>query len=80
MSTTNILSILGYPQSSYLLVYYIGLSLVHCSYISIGSLHAQIKWMQQDRYKPATGDNMRSAWDFGTWNSLDVQELIYQLR
>jgi len=40
MSTVSILSILVYPQSGYLLVYHMGLSLVHCSYLSIGSLHA----------------------------------------
>ena len=39
MSTVSILSILVYPQSGYLLVYHMGLSLVHCSYRSIGSLH-----------------------------------------
>ena len=38
MSTTSILSILVYPQSGHLLVYPMGLSLVHCSYLSIGSL------------------------------------------
>jgi len=38
MSTGSILSILVYPQSGYLLVYHMGLSLVHCSYLSIGSL------------------------------------------
>jgi len=39
MSTISILSILVYPQSGYLLVYHMGLSLVHCSYRAIGSLH-----------------------------------------
>jgi len=39
MSTVSILSILVYPQPGYLLVYYMGLSLVHCSYLSIGLLH-----------------------------------------
>ena len=39
MSTSSILSILVYPQSGYLLVYHMGLSLVHCSYLSIRSLH-----------------------------------------
>jgi len=38
MSTVSILSILVYPQPGYLLVYHIGLSLVHCSYLSIGLL------------------------------------------
>ena len=38
MSTVSILSILVYTQSGYLLVYHMGLSLVHCSYLSIGSL------------------------------------------
>ena len=38
MSTSSILSILAYPQYGYHLVYYTGLSLVHCSYLSVGSL------------------------------------------
>jgi len=38
MPTCSILSILVNPQSGYLLVYHIGLSLVHCSYLSEGSL------------------------------------------
>jgi len=38
MSTVSILSILVYPQSGYLLVYNMGLSLVHCNYLSLGSL------------------------------------------
>jgi len=40
MSTASILSILVYPQSSYILVYHMGLSLVLCSYLYIGSLHS----------------------------------------
>jgi len=39
MSTGSILSILGYPQYSYHMVYHTGLSLVHCGYLSVGSLH-----------------------------------------
>ena len=42
MPTSSILSILVYSQSGYLLVYHMGLSLVHCSYLSVGSLHAYI--------------------------------------
>ena len=38
MSTGSILSILAYPQYGYHLVYHTGLSLVHCSYLSVGSL------------------------------------------
>ena len=38
MSTGSILSILAYPQCGYHLVYHTGLSLVHCSYLSVGSL------------------------------------------
>ena len=38
MSTGSILSILAYPQYGYHLVYQTGLSLVHCSYLSVGSL------------------------------------------
>ena len=38
MSTASILSILVYPQSRSLLVYHMGLSLVPCSYLYIGSL------------------------------------------
>jgi len=37
-STISILSILVYPQSGYLFVYHMGLSLDHCGYLSIGSL------------------------------------------
>jgi len=40
MSTGSILSILVYPQYGYHLVCHTGLSLVHCSYISVGSLQA----------------------------------------
>jgi len=40
MSTGSILSILAYPQYDYHLVYHTGLSLVHCSYLSVGSLHS----------------------------------------
>ena len=39
MSTRSIPSILAYPQYGYHLVYHTGLSLVHCSYLSIESLH-----------------------------------------
>jgi len=39
MSTGSILSILAYPQYGYHLVCHTGLSLVHCSYLSVGSLH-----------------------------------------
>jgi len=39
MSTGSILSILTYPQYGYHLVYHTGLSIVHCSYLSVGSLH-----------------------------------------
>jgi len=42
MSTGSILSILTYPQYGYHLVYHTGLSLVHCSYLSVGSLHAML--------------------------------------
>ena len=38
MSTGSILSILAYPQYGYHLVRHTGLSLVHCSYLSVGSL------------------------------------------
>jgi len=38
MSTGSILSILAYPQYGYHLVCHTGLSLVHCSYLSVGSL------------------------------------------
>jgi len=41
MSTGSILSILAYPQYGYHIVYHSGLSLVHCSYLSVGSLHQQ---------------------------------------
>jgi len=40
MSTGSILSILASPQYGYHLVYDTGLSLVHCSYLSVGSLQA----------------------------------------
>ena len=40
MSTGSILSILAYPQYGYHLVSHMGLSLVHCSYLSVGSLHS----------------------------------------
>jgi len=43
MSTGSILSILAYPQYGYHMVYHTGLSLVHCRYLSVGSLHALIK-------------------------------------
>jgi len=39
MSTGCMLSILVNSQSGYHLVYYMGLSLVRCSYLSVGSLH-----------------------------------------
>ena len=42
MSTLSLLSILVPPQSGYLLVYHMGLSLVHCSYLSIGLLQISI--------------------------------------
>ena len=42
-STGSILSILAYPQYGYHLVCHTGLSLVHCSYLSVGSLHQQKK-------------------------------------
>jgi len=38
MSTGSILSILAYSQYGYHLVYHTGLSLVHCSYLSVRSL------------------------------------------
>ena len=38
ISTGSILSILAYPQYSYHSVCHTGLSLVHCSYLSVGSL------------------------------------------
>jgi len=38
MSTGSIPSILAYPQCGYHLVCHTGLSLVHCSYLSVGSL------------------------------------------
>jgi len=38
MSTGSILSILAYPQYGYHLLYHTGLSLVHCSNLSVGSL------------------------------------------
>jgi len=41
MSTGSILSIPAYPQYGYHLVYHTGLSLVHCSYLSVGSLHVE---------------------------------------
>ena len=40
MSTGSILSILAYPQYGYHLIYHTGLSLVHCSYLSVGSLQS----------------------------------------
>ena len=42
-STGSILSILAYPQYGNHLVCHTGLSLVHCSYLSVGSLHQQKK-------------------------------------
>jgi len=39
MSTGSILSILAYPQYGYHLICHTGLILVHCSYLSVGSLH-----------------------------------------
>jgi len=42
MSASSIQSILVYPQSGYLLVYHMGLSLVRCSYLSLGSLHVSV--------------------------------------
>ena len=45
MSTGSILSILAYPQYGYHLVCHMGLSLVHCSYLSVGSLQlAESVW------------------------------------
>ena len=41
MSTGSILSILAYPQYGYHLVCHTGLSLVHYSYLSVGSLHTE---------------------------------------
>jgi len=41
MSTGSILSILAYPQYGYHFVCHTGLSLVHCSYLSVGSLHEE---------------------------------------
>jgi len=38
MSTGSLLHILAYPQYAYPLVYHTGLSLVHCSYLSVGLL------------------------------------------
>jgi len=46
MPTGSILSILVYPQSGYLWVYHRGLSLVHCSYLSIGSLHKGLLYVE----------------------------------
>jgi len=46
MSTGNILSILAYPQYGYHLVCHTGLSLVHCSYLSVGSLHREVTQWQ----------------------------------
>jgi len=43
MSTGSILSILAYPQYGYHMVCHTGLSLVHCSYLSVGSLHPYIE-------------------------------------
>ena len=51
MSTGCILSILAYPQYGYHLVYHTGLSLVHCSYLSVGSL----QWVGQ----PCAGQSAR---------------------
>jgi len=42
MSTASILSILLYPHSRYRFVYHVGLTLVHYSYLSIGSLHDEM--------------------------------------
>jgi len=42
MSTGCIISKLAYPHYGYHLVYHTGLSLVHCSYLSVRSLHLQI--------------------------------------
>jgi len=43
MSTGSILSILAYPQYGYHLVCHTGLSLVHCSYLSVGSLQLGVQ-------------------------------------
>jgi len=49
MSTSSILSLLANPQYGYHLVCHTGLSLVHCSYLSVGSLqkvvHARLDEM-----------------------------------
>jgi len=51
MSTGSILSILAYPQYGYHLVYHTGLSLVHCSYLSVELLHPD---SSEGQYEPNT--------------------------
>jgi len=49
MSTGSILNILAYPQYGYHLVCHTGLSLVHCSYLSVGSfqlLKHMMDWIE----------------------------------
>jgi len=55
MSTGSILSILAYPQYGYHLVFHTGLSLVHCSYLSVGSLHRGVKADEGRRLRSGTG-------------------------
>ena len=54
MSTGSILSILAYPQYGYHLVCHSGLSLVHCSYLFVGSLHRLLAFISPNPTRSST--------------------------
>jgi len=75
MSTVSRLSILVCPQSGYLLVYHMGLSLVHCSYLSIGSLHFRTRYGQYE-YKVMPFGLVKAPVTFQTMMNKIVREFL----
>jgi len=68
-TTISIPSILVYPLTDYRLVYHMGLSLVHCSYLSIGSLH-HVSY-------PVTQSPLQNHFPFiQLWQRLSIYNLI----
>ena len=68
-STIRILSIQVYPQSGYLLVYQMGLSLVHCSYLSIGLLQEDLgcmHWKEELESLKQKGKELPKQWSISS--------------
>jgi len=62
MSTSSILGILAYSQYGYHMIYHTGLSLVHCSCLSVGSLHSDTWPYEKERARVLRASVQKDTW------------------